>query len=193
MGEVIVVVGAGQIGQAIARRVSFGKQVLLADVHQGNADAAAEVLSNAGFEVSTATVDVSSRESVHALVQTATACGDITGVIHAAGVSPSQAPPATILAVDLYGTALVLEEFGNVIARGGAGVVIASQSGHRLGALTRAQNAAMATTPAEELLNLPMLQPDQVADTLHAYQLAKRGNALRVMAEAVRWAKRGAR
>ena len=133
MGEVILS-SDGQIGQAIARRVRFGKHVLLADLHQGNGDAAAEVLSNAGFEVSTATVDVSSRESVHALVQTATACGDIAGVIHAAGVSPSQAPPATILAVDLYGTALVLEEFCNVIARGGAGIVIASQSGHRLGA-----------------------------------------------------------
>ena len=108
------------------------------------------MLSNAGFEVSTATVDVSSRESVHALVQTATACGDITGVIHAAGVSPSQAPPATILAVDLYGTALVLEEFGNVIA---------SQSGHRLGALTAEQDAALATTLTEELLGLPMLAP----------------------------------
>jgi len=151
------------------------------------------VLSNAGFEVSTATVDVSSRESVHALVQTATSCGDITGVIHAAGVSPSQAPPATILAVDLYGTALVLEEFGNVIARGGAGIVIASQSGHRLGALTAEQDATLATTPTEELLGLPMLAPDQVTDPLHAYQLAKRGNSLRVMAEAVRWGKRGAR
>jgi hypothetical protein len=150
------------------------------------------VLSNAGFEVSTATVDVSARESVHALVQTATACGDITGVIHAAGVSPSQAPPATILAVDLYGTALVLEEFGNVIARGGAGIVIASQSGHRLGALTAEQDAALATTATEELLGLPMLAPDQVTDPLHAYQLAKRGNSLRVMAEAVRWGKRGA-
>jgi NAD(P)-dependent dehydrogenase (short-subunit alcohol dehydrogenase family) len=193
MGEVIVVIGAGQIGQAIARRVSFGKHVLLADLHQGNADAAAEVLSNAGFEVSTATVDVSSRESVHALVQTATACGDITGVIHAAGVSPSQASPATILAVDLYGTALVLEVFGNVIARGGAGIVIASQSWHRLGALTAEQDAALATTATEELLGLPMLAPDQVTDPLHAYQLAKRGNSLRVMAEAVRWGKRGAR
>ena len=114
-------------------------------------------------------------------------------MIHAAGVSPSQASPATILAVDLYGTALVLEEFGNVIARGGAGVVIASQSGHRLGALTAEQNTALATTPADELLTLPMLQPDQVTDSLHAYQLAKRGNSLRVMAEAVRWGKRGAR
>ena len=153
----------------------------------------AEVLSNAGFEVSTATVDVSSRDSVHALVETATAIGDVTGVIHAAGVSPSQASPATILKVDLYGTALVLEEFGNVIASGGSAVVIASQSGHRLGALTAEQNAALAQTPADDLLALPMLQPDQVKDSLHAYQLSKRGNALRVMAEAVRWGKRGAR
>src|SRR5688572_11987469 len=120
MSHVIVVIGAKSIGQAIARRVSAGKHVVLADLRQQNADAAAEVLGNAGFEVSTTTVDVSSRESVHALVETATALGDITGVIHAAGVSPSQASPATILAVDLYGTALVLEEFGNVIAAGGA-------------------------------------------------------------------------
>jgi NAD(P)-dependent dehydrogenase (short-subunit alcohol dehydrogenase family) len=119
--------------------------------------------------------------------------GDVTGVIHAAGVSPSQATPEVILAVDLYGTAVVLEEFGNIIAAGGSAVVIASQSGHRLAALTAEQDAALATTPADELLALPMLQPDQVADSLHAYQLAKRGNALRVMAEAVRWGKRGAR
>ena len=193
MTNVIVVIGAGSIGQAIARRVSAGKHVLLADLNQQNADAAAKVLNDAGFEVSTATVDVSSRESVHALVQTATALGDVTGVIHAAGVSPTQASPATILKVDLYGTALVLEEFGNVIARGGSCVVIASQSGHRLPALTAEQNAALATTPADELLTLPMLQPDQVRDSLHAYQISKRGNSLRVMAEAVRWGKRGAR
>jgi NAD(P)-dependent dehydrogenase (short-subunit alcohol dehydrogenase family) len=193
MSDVTVVIGAGQIGQAIARRVSAGKRVVLADLHQGNADAAAEVLANAGFEVSTATIDVSSRESVHALAETATALGDVTGVIHAAGVSPSQATPEAILAVDLYGTALVLEEFGNIIAPGGSCVVIASQSGHRLGALTAQQDAALATTPADQLLALPMLQPGQVTDSLHAYQLAKRGNVLRVMAEAVRWGKRGAR
>jgi NAD(P)-dependent dehydrogenase (short-subunit alcohol dehydrogenase family) len=193
MSEVTVVIGAGSIGQAIARRVSAGKHVLLADLRQQTADAAAEVLSNAGFEVSTATVDVSSRESLHALIETATAFGNVTGVIHAAGVSPSQASPAVILAVDLYGTAKVLEEFGKVIARGGAGVVISSQSGHRLGALTAEQDAALATTPADELLSLSMLGPDQVTDSLHAYQLAKRGNSLRVMAEAVRWGKRGAR
>jgi NAD(P)-dependent dehydrogenase (short-subunit alcohol dehydrogenase family) len=193
MSEVTVVIGAGQIGQAIARRVSAGKHVLLADLHQASADAAAEVLADAGFDVSTATVDVSSRESVNALAEAAVALGDITGVIHAAGVSPSQAAPEVILAVDLYGTALVLEEFGNIIAPGGSAVVIASQSGHRLGALTAEQDAALATTPAEELLSLPMLQPGQITDSLHAYQLAKRGNSLRVMAEAVRWGKRGAR
>jgi NAD(P)-dependent dehydrogenase (short-subunit alcohol dehydrogenase family) len=193
MTNIIVLIGAGSIGQAIARRVSAGKHILLADIRQQNADAAAKVLTDAGFEVSTATVDVSTRESVHALVQTATDLGDVTGVIHAAGVSPTQASPATILKVDLYGTALVLEEFGNVIARGGAGVVIASQSGHRLPALTVEQNAALATTSVDELLSLPMLQTDQVRDSLHAYQLSKRGNSLRVMAEAVRWGKRGAR
>jgi NAD(P)-dependent dehydrogenase (short-subunit alcohol dehydrogenase family) len=193
MTNVIVVIGAGSIGQAIARRVSSGKHVLLADLHQENADAAAKVLNDAGFEVGTVIVDVSSRESVHALVEAATAIGIVTGVIHAAGVSPTQASTATILKVDLYGTALVLEEFGNVIAQGGAGVVIASQSGHRLPALTPDQNKALATTPADELLSLPMLQPDRVSDTLHAYQISKRGNSLRVMAEAVRWGKRGAR
>jgi NAD(P)-dependent dehydrogenase (short-subunit alcohol dehydrogenase family) len=193
MHDVIVVIGAGSIGQAIARRVSAGKQVLLADLREENANAAAKTLGDAGFEVSTAIVDVSSRASVHALVETATSLGQVTGVIHAAGVSPTQASPATILKVDLYGTALVLEEFGNVIARGGAGVVIASQSGHRLPALTAEQNKALAITPADELLALRMLQPDQVTDPLHAYQISKRGNSLRVMAEAVRWGKRGAR
>jgi len=158
-----------------------------------NAKAAAEVLANAGYEVSVATVDASSREAVHSLVEKATGLGDIAGLIHAAGVSPTQASPATILKVDLYGTALVLEEFGNVIARGGSGVVISSQSGHRLPPLTVEQNRALATAPAEELLRLPFLQLDQVKDSLHAYQLSKRGNSLRVMAEAVRWGKRGAR
>jgi NAD(P)-dependent dehydrogenase (short-subunit alcohol dehydrogenase family) len=193
MNNVIVVIGAGSIGQAIARRVSAGKHVLLADLRQENADAAAKVLKNAGYDVSVATVDASSRSSVHALVEKATALGNVTGLIHAAGVSPTQASPAAILKVDLYGTALVLEEFGNVIARGGAGVVIASQSGHRLPPLSVEQNEALATRPVEELLSLPFLQPDQVKDSLHAYQLSKRGNSLRVMAEAVRWGKRGAR
>jgi len=191
--NVIVVIGAGSIGVAIARRVSAGKHILLADLRHENADAAARTLTDAGFTVTTATVDVSSRTSVHALVDTATALGAVTGVIHAAGVSPSQATPETILKVDLYGTALVLEEFGNVIACGGSGIVIASQSGHRLPSLTTEQDNTLATTPVEELLALPWLALDHMEDSLHAYQLAKRGNSLRVMAEAVRWGKRGAR
>lgn len=191
--NVIVVIGPGQIGQAIVRRVGVGKHVVLADKSEDNANAAALTLGNAGYEVSVATIDVSSRENIRSLIQTATDLGSVTGLIHAAGVSPSQASPETILKVDLYGTAVVLEEFGNVIAPGGSGVVIASQSGHRLPPLTIEQNKALATTPVEELLGLSFLQLDQVKDSLHAYQLAKRGNSLRVMAEAVRWGKRGAR
>jgi NAD(P)-dependent dehydrogenase (short-subunit alcohol dehydrogenase family) len=191
--EVIVVIGPGSIGQAIARRVGTAKQILLADLRLENAEAAAVTLGNAGYTTHTSTVNVAERESVHALVEKATAIGRVVGVIHAAGVSPSQASPQTILSVDLYGTALVLEEFGNVIEAGGSGIVIASQSGHRLGALSDEQNKALALTATEDLLSLPFLQPDQVKDSLHAYQLSKRGNALRVMAEAVRWGKRGAR
>ncbi len=193
MSDVVVVIGAGSIGQAIARRVSAGKHVLLADLRPETADAAAKVLADAGFETSTAAVDVSLRESVLALVEQATALGDVTGLVHAAGVSPSQAPPELILRVDLYGTALVLEEFGTVIAPRGSAVVIASQSGHRLHALTPEQDRALATTPVEDLLSLPMLAPDEVTDPLNAYQLSKRGNVLRVMAEAVRWSRRRAR
>jgi NAD(P)-dependent dehydrogenase (short-subunit alcohol dehydrogenase family) len=193
MPNVVVLIGAGQIGQAIARRVGVGKHVLLADRRANNAGAAATVMTNAGYDVSVATVDVSSRKDVHALAEKAVGLGDVTGLIHAAGVSPSQASQAAILKVDLYGTAVVLEEFGAIVARGGSGVVISSQSGHRLPALTAEQDKALATTPVEELLSLPFLQLDQLTDTPHAYQISKRGNSLRVMAEAVRWATRGAR
>lgn len=193
MKELIVVVGAGFIGQAIARRVGTGKHLLLANLTEQASAEAAETLDNAGFEVSAMAVDISSRSSVQSLVDKAASLGAITGLVHAAGVSPSQAPIETILKVDLYGTALLLELFGNVMERGGSGVVISSQSGHRLPALTPEQDRLLATTPTEDLLQLEMLQPGQVTDTLHAYQLSKRGNSLRVMAEAVRWGQRGAR
>ena len=193
MKEVHVIIGPGSIGLAIARRTGAGKHIVLADLHAQHAASAAKTLDEAGFDVSTVVVDIASRASVHALVAAAAALGPITGVVHAAGVSPTQASPATILQVDLYGTAVVLEEFGHAIGQGGSAVVIASQSGHRLPALSAEQNRALALTPADELLALPFLRPDQVTDSLHAYQLSKRGNALRVMAEAVRWGKRGAR
>lgn len=193
MKELIVVVGAGFIGQAIARRVGTGKHLLLANLTEQASAEAAETLANAGFEVCAMAVDISSRSSVQSLVEKAASLGAITGLVHAAGVSPSQAPIETILKVDLYGTALLLELFGHVMERGGSGVVISSQSGHRLPALTPEQDRLLATTPTEDLLQLEMLQPGQVTDTLHAYQLSKRGNSLRVMAEAVRWGQRGAR
>ncbi len=193
MKEVIVVVGAGFIGQSIARRVGAGKHLLLANLTEEASLEAAETLANAGFDVSAMAVDISSRQSVQALVDKAQSLGNITGLVHAAGVSPSQAPIDTILKVDLYGTALLLEMFGGVIARGGSGVVISSQSGHRLPALTAEEDRLLAITPTDDLLQLDMLQPARVADTLHAYQLSKRGNSLRVMAEAIRWGHRGAR
>ncbi len=193
MTDVIVVIGSGAIGQAIARRVGAGKRVLLADLQRDNAEAVAKVMGDAGFDVRPTTVDVTSRASVEALVEEAAGLGDITGIIHSAGVSPSNASPTVIFRVDLYGTAVVLEAFGKVIARNGSGVVISSQAGHRLGPLTPEQTSALATTPADELLDLDMLAPDRVTDSLLAYQIAKRGSSLRVQAEAVRWANRGAR
>lgn len=191
--EVVVLIGAGAIGQAIARRIAAGKHLLVADVREVNAQAASDTLASVGYQVSTQLVDVSSREMVQALATAAANLGDVTGVIHTAGLSPTQALPKAILKVDLYGTALVLEEFGRVIAPGGSGVVIASQAGHMLPPLGWEQEALLAETPADELLALPMLQPDQVLDSGRAYMLSKRANSLRVQAAAVQWGERGAR
>lgn len=193
MTQVVVLIGAGSIGQAIVRRVGAGKTLLVADLRAENAEAAAATLRSAGYVVETSTVDVGSRGSVEALAAKAAGIGNVTGLVHAAGVSPSQAPIEVILKVDLYGTALVLEVFGDVMASGGSGLVISSQSGHRMGPLTIEQNRQLAVTPVEDLLALPFLQAGEVRDTLHAYQLSKRGNGLRVQAEAVRWGRRGAR
>lgn len=191
--EVIVLIGAGAIGQAIARRVASGKHLLLADVRESNAKAASDGMSSMGYQVSTQLVDVSSRESVHSLATAAANLGNVTGVIHTAGLSPTQASPEAILKVDLYGTALVLEEFGQVIAQGGSGIVIASMAGHMLPALGAEQDAALAQTPTDELLSLPMLQPDQISDSARAYGISKRANSLRVQSAAVQWGERGAR
>ena len=191
--KVIVLIGAGSIGIAIARRVGAGKHIVIADIKQESNQVAANILNDAGFETSISLVDLSSKTSLQELVKTATGIGDITGLIIAAGLSPSQASPQKILEVDLYGTAVALEEFGNVISQGGTAIVIASQSGHRLPALTSDENEALAVTPTKDLLSLPFLQLEKIRDSLHAYQLAKRGNSLRTMAEAIHWGKRGAR
>ena len=193
MKDVIVVIGSGSIAQAIARRVSTGKHILLADIKPEIAEAVEYTLSRAGFEVSTTVVDVSSRRSVQDLVKKACAIGEVKGVIHTAGLSPSQAKAQDILKVDLYGTAVLFEEFGQVIAPGGSAVVIGSQSSHRLDtdAFTQAQADELATLPPEALLELPLVK--EINDSLYAYQVSKRGKALRVMAEAGKWGKRGAR
>ena len=193
MREVLLWTGAGQIGMAIARRVGYGKTVVVGDRSLEHAQAAAGVMNAAGFDVIPVEMDLSSRASIQALIREAQRHGEITMLVNAAGVSPSQAPIETILRVDLYGTAVLLEEAGQVIAPGGVGVTISSQSGHRMPALTPEEDALLACTPPEELLQLDLLQPERIRDTLHAYQLAKRCNEKRVMFEAVRWGARGAR
>lgn len=190
MKKVAVLVGAGSIGLAIIRRIGVGKHIVLADYNIGNAERAAKTLEGAGFECSAVECDLGTRESILSLVEYATSRGEVQNVVNAAGVSPSQAPVEEILRVDMYGTSVLLEEFGKVIADGGSGVIISSQSGHRLGALSQEQSDALAMTPVEQLLSLPFVK--SINDTLKAYQYSKRCNVLRVAFEACRWAKRNA-
>lgn len=193
MKEVMVLTGAGQIGMAIARRMGFGKKIIVADKKTENAEATTKILIDAGFDASPLVVDIASRASVLDMIGEAQQYGEISMFINAAGVSPSQASIEVILKVDVYGTAILLEEIGKVIKEGGVGVTISSQSGHRMPALGAAVDEQLATTPTEDLLKLEVLQPHNIKDTLHAYQLAKRCNVKRVMAEAVAWGRRGAR
>lgn len=191
--DVMLVTGAGQISMAIARRMGYGKKIVLGDRSIDNAKAIAKTLTEAGFDVVTFEMDLSSRQSIKEMIAYAQTFGDIKYLVNGAGVSPSQASIATVLKVDLYGTSVLLEEVGKVIAKGGAGVTISSQSGHRMPALTAEQDLALAMTPTEELLALDFLQEDKIENSLHAYQLAKRANEKCTMYEAVRWGERGAR
>ena len=191
--DVMIVTGAGQISLVIARRVGFGKKIFLGDKRFANAETVASIMTDTGFDVTAVETDISSPKSVKVLVETAADYGDVKYFVNGAGVSPSQAPVETVLKVDLYGTAVLLEEVGKVIAEGGAGVTISSQSGWRMPQLTAEEDRLLATTPTEELLALDILQPKNIRDTLHAYQLAKRCNEKRVMYECVRWSERGAR
>ena len=191
--EVMLVTGAGQISMAIARRIGFGKKIILGDKKIENANAIAKIMNEVGYDVVPFEMDLSSRESILAIIAEAQKYGEIKYLVNGAGVSPSQASIEAILKVDLYGTAVLLEEVGKVIAEGGCGVTISSQSGWRMPQLTAEHDRQLATTPTEKLLSLEILQPENIRDTLHAYQLAKRCNEKRVMAECVKWGQRGAR
>ena len=191
--EVMLVTGAGQISMAVARRIGHGKKIILGDKKVENANAIAKVMNEAGFNVVPFEMDLSSRESILEIIAEARKYGEIRYLVNGAGVSPSQAPIEVILKVDLYGTAVLLEEVGKVIVEGGCGLTISSQSGWRMPQLTAEEDCLLATTPTEELLSLDILQPENIRDTLHAYQLAKRCNEKRVMAECINWGKRGAR
>ena len=193
MKDVMLVVGAGQISMAIARRMGHGKKIILGDKSKQNCETIAKVMTDAGFDVEPIEMDLSSRDSILAMISKAQEYGEIKYLVNGAGVFPSQAPVEAILKVDLYGTAVLLEEVGKVIANGGVGVTISSQSGWRMPQLTAEQDYQLAMTPTEELLDLEILRPENIRDTLHAYQLAKRCNEKRVMAESVKWGERGAR
>ncbi|AET67454.1 dehydrogenase of unknown specificity, short-chain alcohol dehydrogenase like protein [Desulfosporosinus orientis DSM 765] len=193
MKEVMIWTGAGQIGMAIARRVGFGKKLVVGDKKLENAQAIAKIMNDAGFDVIPMEMDLSSRDSIRSLIAEAHKYGEISMLVNAAGVSPSQAPIEAILKVDLYGTAVLLEEVGRVIKDGGTGVTISSQSGHRMPALSEEVDEQLACTPTEDLLKLEVLQRSNIKDTLHAYQMAKRCNEKRVMAESIKWGARGAR
>lgn len=193
MKKVMVWTGAGQIGMAIARRMGYGMKIVVGDKKIENAKAIADIMNGAGYDVTPVETDLSERDSILELIDVGKKLGDITMLVNAAGVSPSQAPVESILKVDLYGTAVLLEEVGKVIAEGGVGVTISSQSGRRMPALTAQEDEQLACTPTEELLSLPILQPENIRDTLHAYQLAKRCNEKRVMAESVKWGEKKAR
>jgi NAD(P)-dependent dehydrogenase (short-subunit alcohol dehydrogenase family) len=191
--DVIVVIGAGGIGIAIARRQGVGKTVLLADINRATLEASADDLRDGSYEVVTQEVNVSSRASVQALADKAASLGSVFQVINTAGLSPNMAPPEKVLAVDLYGPALVFEVFEDVIAPGGAGLIVASMAGHMMPELPADQSHALSWTPADELLALPFLGADAVPDSMVAYVMAKRANALRVQAAAVTWGEKGAR
>ena len=193
MKNVMLLTGAGQIGMAIARRVGYGMKIVIGDKRRENAEAIADTMNKAGFTTVPVEMDLSSRASILALIDSAQQYGEISMLVNAAGVSPSQASIETILKVDLYGTAVLLEEVGKVISKGGVGVIVSSQSGHRMPALGIELDEQLATAPTEELLTLEAHQPQNIRDTLHAYQMAKRCNVKRVMAEAVKWGNRGAR
>lgn len=193
MKKVMLLVGAGQIGMVIARRVGTGMKIIVGDKKTENTENVAAILNNAGFDAFPVETDLSDRASIQSMIAKGQEYGEITMLVNAAGVSPSQAPIEAILKVDLYGTAVLLEEVGKVIASGGIGVTISSQSGWRMPALTAQQDEQLATTPTEELLSLDILQPGNIRDTLHAYQMAKHCNEKRVMAQSVEWGKRGAR
>lgn len=193
MKDVMILTGAGQIGMAIARRIGCGKKIVIGDKSRKNAEAIAATMEQAGFDVVAQEMDLAQRDSILAVLERAKSLGPIKQLVNAAGVSPSQASIETILKVDLYGTAVLLEEVGKVIAAGGCGVTISSQSGHRMPALSAEVDRQLACTPTEDLLSLDVLQPQKIRDTLHAYQMAKRCNVKRVMAEAVKWGERGAR
>jgi NAD(P)-dependent dehydrogenase (short-subunit alcohol dehydrogenase family) len=191
--EVVVVIGVGGMGLAICRRLGSGKTLVVADVNQHTLDTVTDTLTAEGHRVQPFLLDVACAESVHEFAQRASALGAISKIAHTSGLSPSQASVDQILNVDLLGVAFVLDEFAQVIAPGGAGVVIASMAGHLVPPLPEQQRHAIADARPGELLALEHLNPDTVSDPGWAYAIAKQAALIRIRAAAPTWGLRNAR
>jgi NAD(P)-dependent dehydrogenase (short-subunit alcohol dehydrogenase family) len=192
--EVVALLGAGSMGMAIAERVAQNRTVLLGDISEKALETAREKLEYSGYSVETMRVDASDKDSIYAFASRAKELGPVKYYIHTAGASPNQTNPQHMIKLDLIGSAYALDAFGEVMAKDGAGILISSQTGYMLPQpLTNEEEYALTMTPADELAQLPMLQPNVIVNSGIAYIMSKRANQLRVRKAAIDWGKRGAR
>ena len=192
--EVVALLGAGSMGMAIAERVAQNRIVLLGDISEKALETSRQKLEYSGYHVETMRVDASDKDSIYAFAKKAKELGNVKYYIHTAGASPNQTNPQHMIKLDLIGSAYALDAFGEVMAKGGAGILISSQTGYMLPqTLTNEEEYALTMTPADELSQLPMLQPNVIVNSGIAYIMSKRANQLRVRKAAIDWGKRGAR
>lgn len=191
--EVVVLLGAGSMGTAIIKRISTNKIIFLGDINEDNLKARDKELKYNGYEVETQVVDAMDGESVEAFAKKASELGDVKYFIDTAGASPNQASPEHIINLDLVATSLAIDIFGKYIARGGAGLIISSQTGYMMN-LPPEVEQEIALAPTEELKDLDFIKNDAMVNSGVAYVVAKRANHLKVRtAAATSWADRGAR
>lgn len=192
--EVVALLGAGSMGMTIAERVAQNRIVLLGDISEKALETSRQKLEYSGYHVETMRVDASDKDSIYAFAKKAKELGNVKYYIHTAGASPNQTNPQHMIKLDLIGSAYALDAFGEVMAKDGAGILISSQTGYMLPQpLTNEEEYALTMTPADELSQLPMLQPNVIVNSGIAYIMSKRANQLRVRKAAIDWGKRGAR
>ena len=191
--EVIALLGAGSMGTAIVRRIAAGRKILLGDISEENLEKVAHDFTYSGYDVETMVVDALKKESVTAFAKKAAELGDVMYFIDTAGASPNQAKPEHILALDMVGTGYAVDAFGEVMAKGGAGLIISSQTGYMF-PIPNDIELEILKTPTEELMDLPFIQETAMSNSGLAYMIAKRVNHLQAQkAAATTWKQRRAR